>query len=149
MNSRGGYHSLKWDIENGNIVNIVESEEPPTLSLEEKWITNSPDFDCGWVSPDCKTYWCSYMEHLDLASHICEVVYKISPRFTPDDYLLDRGWIKVYSNDGWTGDWTKINDNQIKMLDNMGIKHFTSPEKDYNELIQFKNDFIDWKNRGN
>lgn len=148
MNSRGGYHSLKWDIENNNIVQIIESEEKPILDLASVWFVNSKNFKCGWVSPDCMTYSCDWMEHISLANHICQVIYHRYDSSLSDEFLFNHGWIKVYS-EGWTGDWEKINDNQIRLMENMKIKYHISPDMDYNQLIQFKNDFIDWKNRRN
>lgn len=148
MNSRGGYHSLKWDIENNNIVQIVESETKPILDLASAWTINAKNFKCGWVSPDCTTYSCSYMEHISLAHHICQVIYQKHDWSLSDDFLFNQGWIKVY-NDGWTGDFEKINDNQIRLMENMGIKHHVYKDYDYNQLKGFIVDYVDWmsKNR--
>lgn len=146
MNDYGGYHSLKHDIETGNIVKVVEQDNKPVLDLSDRYYVNDADFHCGWVSPDCNTYSCGYMEHLDLAEDICEFVYKRFGDNRCDDFLLEQGWIKVYT-EGWTGDWERINDEQIRLMENKGIKHHVSPNMDYTQLVEFKNDWIKWKNR--
>lgn len=146
MNDVGGYHSLKYDIKAGNVVRIVESDTEPLLELSDKYYVNDDKFHCGWVSPDCITYSCGYMEHIYLAEDICKSFYKNFSSVTCDDFLLEHGWMKVY-NEGWTGNWSKVNNEQIKLMEDKGIKHHLSPELDYEQLIEFKDYWSKWKNR--
>lgn len=144
VNRLGGYHSLHYDIEHGNIVKIIESDEEPVLELVEAWNINEDNFKCGWVSPGCITYSCGYMEHISLATYICSVIYH-RYGMCADDFLFSKGWIKVY-NEGWTGDFTKINDNQIKFMEDKKIKHHVYKDYDYEQLKDFRRDFTDWYN---
>ena len=121
MNDVGGYHWLGPDIKSGNIVKIIESNSKPELSLEEEFGKNEKHFSCGWLSPECDSYSCGYMEHIDLADKICKDLY--DKHFCVcDDFLLDNGWIKV-TRDGWYGNWDKINDDQINFLESKNIKY--------------------------
>jgi len=120
MNPYGGYHSLKYDIEHGNIVNIIESEEEPKLELWQEYEVNNENFHYGWVSPDCITYGCNYMGHTSLAIRICETFYNKIGNLA-DDWLLEHGWVKV-DNQGWLGYLWKMNDKQVKWLEQNSIK---------------------------
>lgn len=122
MNPLGGYHSLHYDIEAGNIVEIVESENPPALNLSDAWGINEPDFNRGWIAPDCTTYSCGYMEHYALARDICRVKYNKTGELNFEDLLTDKGWIRV-CHWGWDCNWKKVNDKQILLVESIVNKN--------------------------
>lgn len=118
MNDLGGYHTLKPD--NPSIVKIVLSEEKPKLDLKDAYPINDPDFKCGWISPDCTTYSCGYMEHIDCAMAIREYLYDKKGEVIADDHLLDCGWVKLLSGQRWLGYLHKMNDKQMKFIEDRG-----------------------------
>ena len=124
MNSMGGYHSLNYDIEHGNIVNIIESDTEPLIGHDVE-LTHT--FDYGWVSPECKPFVCAYGGHLTLAAKLAFMKYQYEEA-TPDDYLLQNGWAKVNRDETgktiWIGDLFKMDDSQIKWLEQNKIEPF-------------------------
>lgn len=144
MNDVGGYHWLQPDIDAGNVVRIIESDTKPVLSLNEVYEVNSPNFKYGWLSPECVSYSCDVMGHIDLSEKICNEIYN-KPYFPrSDDWLLDQGWIKIY-HDGWFGHWEFINDEQIEWLEAHNIKC----QFDANMTSEHLKEMRDWfiKNR--
>lgn len=127
MNRLGGYHHLPYN--SPEIVAIIESEAEPELELFQKYFVNSSNFNYGWLSPECVSYSCLYMGHIRLANDICRKLYNKDSSLN-DDFLLDMGWIKVYSTE-WYGDWNKINNKQIKFLEEKNIKNFTDELEQY------------------
>lgn len=122
MNRVGGYHTLKPD--NPSIVKIVLSEEEPELDLKDAYPINDPDFRCGWISPDCTTYSCGYMEHINCAMAIMEHLYGQSEDVTADDTLLDSGWVKLLSGQRWLGYLDEMNDEQIRFIEDRGWEKY-------------------------
>ena len=107
MNKCGGYHSF-YDKE---CIAIIESDTWPALSSHYdlfKGIINSKNFNYGWIDPLGNTYMCQYMEHASLAHELVTMNYKIEYSKSklvedkvnaPDEFLLQKGWIKVFSGD--------------------------------------------------
>ena len=104
MNKCGGYHQFYAP----ECIAIIESDTWPSLSSHYelfKGIVNSDKFNYGWIDPLGNTYSCQYMGHASLASELVTMNYKIE--YTkkraedkidaPDDFLLNKGWIKVLS----------------------------------------------------
>lgn len=104
MNKCGGYHTF-YEPE---CIAIIESDTWPSLSSHYdlfKGIINNEKFNYGWIDPLGNTYSCQYMGHASLASELVTMNYKIE--YTdyivkdkinaPDDFLLNKGWIKVLS----------------------------------------------------
>lgn len=118
MNCWGGYHTLKPD--DPDIVKIVLSEEEPELDLKDAYPINDPDFKCGWLSPDCDTYSCGYMEHWRCADAIMNYLFGKSDDVIADDNLLDLGWVKIESGCRWIGFLHKMNDKQMKFIEDRG-----------------------------
>jgi hypothetical protein len=107
MNKCGGYHSF-YEPE---CIAIIESDTWPSLSSHYdifKIKINNPKFNYGWIDNLGNTYICSYMEHAAIASDLVKLHYpaeysksslvenKIN---APDEFLLEKGWIKVFSGD--------------------------------------------------
>ena len=137
MNRLGGYHHLPYD--DPEIVCVVESEKKPKLKLFEKYLVNRPDFKYGWLSPDCTSYSCSYMGHINLANDICcELYNKDATGMVAlyDEFLLDNGWIKV-GRSGWYGRWEKISDQQVEFLESKNIKCLIDDE--YIDVLRKEN----------
>jgi hypothetical protein len=125
MNKVGGYHPVFTD----EVIAIIESNTWPSLSTHYelfKGLVNNKSFNCGWIDPLGNTYICRYMGHAALASDLVILLY--SEDYTkskmvqsgidaPDDFLLNKGWIKVmqgqpvhiYYDD-------KVSDEAIKKL---------------------------------
>ena len=105
MNKCGGYHTFC----KSDCIAIIESDTWPTLATHFelfKGIVNRSGFKYGWIDPLGNTYSCQYMEHASLAEDLVAIHYKVEyPKSTlvksrinaPDDFLLDKGWIKVLS----------------------------------------------------
>lgn len=105
MNKCGGYHSF-YEPE---CIAIIESDTWPSLSSHYdlfKGIINSKNFNYGWIDPLGNTYSCQYMAHAALAQELVVMNYKIEYSKSslvkekinaPDDFLLHKGWIKVFS----------------------------------------------------
>lgn len=106
MNKIGGYHQF-YEPE---CVAIIESDTWPSLSSHYdlfRGIVNNDKFNYGWIDPLGNTYMCRYMGHASLASELVIINYKVeyTKKKTednidaPDDFLLNKGWIKVFSGD--------------------------------------------------
>ena len=107
MNKCGGYHSF---IESECIA-IIESDTWPSLSTHYdlfKDIVNNSNFNYGWIDTLGNTYMCQYMCHASLATELVTINYpKEYTRWrmendkvnAPDDFLLEKGWIKVLTGD--------------------------------------------------
>lgn len=120
MNDYGGYHPLPADSK--EIVQIVTSEEPPNLSVYELYPANSPNFYNGWMSPDGITFECGMYGHIGCAVKLCKEFHVPEiGTIHGDEALLEQGWIKVMHGN-WYGNWRKINDNQVQILEGLGIK---------------------------
>lgn len=107
MNKCGGYHSF-YEPE---CVAIIESDTWPSLSTHYelfKSIINNSNFNYGWIDTLGNTYMCQYMGHASLATELVTInypnewtKYRASENSynNPDDFLLNKGWIKVLSGD--------------------------------------------------
>lgn len=128
MNDRGGYHPLPRDSK--EIVAIIESDQRPKLRLFQMYSVNNANFRYGWLSPDCTSYSCSYMCHMDCANDIVDELYrgKTMVDSHADDFLLKNGWIKV-TNSGWFGWPNKISLEQINFLGGHNIRNYLEVEK--------------------
>lgn len=105
MNKMGGYHQF-WAPE---CIAIIESDTWPSLSSHYdlfKGIINNEKFNYGWIDHLGNTYSCQYMGHASLAHELVTMNYKIEYTNSvlvanginaPDDFLLKKGWIKVFS----------------------------------------------------
>lgn len=120
MNSVGGYHHLPRD--DKEIVAIIESDEPPRLSLFETYPANVPNIRNGWMAPDGTTFSCGYMGHIGCAQSIRKEfgLSDVRGNGQPDEILLDNGWIKIMQGT-WYGRWRKVTDVQMVALQNAGI----------------------------
>lgn len=129
MNDLGGYHSLKYCQK--EIVEIIESETKPKIDLIRVYPIAKDRVAHGWMSPECVIYTCDYYGHVGCAKKICEEFYD-GPFYrnesgnlinAPDEKLLNNGWIKILSWK-WLGLLWKVNDKQIKRLEELDIKEF-------------------------
>ena len=118
MNDLGGYHTHKPTAP--DVVAIVERATKPCISVYIQYPYNRRTFETGWISPDCNTFSCDYMGHYKLADKIASELYGCDDLCTADDFLLDRGWIKV-NHKRAVFDWEKINDRQAEYLKDRGI----------------------------
>jgi hypothetical protein len=103
MNKVGGYHSVFTD----EVIAIIESDTWPSLSSHYelfKDLINNEKFNYGWIDSLGNTYTCRYMGHAALAADLVTLFYleefKNSELYinginAPDDFLLEKGWIKV------------------------------------------------------
>lgn len=109
------------DLKESHIITTIRSEEKPKFEIEKTYAINESNFNFGWISPNCTTFSCGEYGHIGLACRLCEE-YDIKgiKTITPDDNLLENGWIKVTPK-GWMGWWDKINDKQIEFLNNRNI----------------------------
>lgn len=121
MNRLGGYHHLPADSK--EIVRIVESEQPPDVSVYEFYPSGLPGMQNGWMSPDASTFTCGAYGHLDCAEKLC-TEFNVLPRNPagPDETLFAQGWVKIMSGT-WYGLWRSVNDKQIQELERLGIKY--------------------------
>lgn len=107
MNKCGGYHSFYKP----ECIAIIESDTWPSLSTHYdlfRSIVNNENFKYGWIDPLGNTYMCQYMEHASLATELVTINYPNEwTRYitsedsynNPDDFLLNKGWIKVLTGD--------------------------------------------------
>lgn len=66
------------------------------------FVTEGPnEHKCGYLSPDGIFYPCLYAQHLWLAAGLAHKFHIVSET-TPDDALLDAGWMMLNVN-GWHG----------------------------------------------
>ena len=105
MNKVGGYHPVFKD----EVIAIIESDTWPSISTHFelfKDLVNSEQFNYGWIDPLGNTYSCRYMGHASLAQDLVALFYSeeysesksvLAGINAPDDFLLDKGWIKVLS----------------------------------------------------
>ena len=104
MNKNGGYHTFYKP----DCIAIIESDTWPSLSSHYdlfKGIINNEKFNYGWIDHLGNTYSCRYMEHASLAHELVTMNYKVEWTDSivkdninaPDDFLLNKGWIKVLS----------------------------------------------------
>ena len=105
INKMGGYHTVNEE----EVIAIIESDTWPSLSSHYalfQGIVNNPKFDYGWIDLLGNTYSCNYMGHASLASDLVTMNYKVEYTKSklveeginaPDDFLLNKGWIKVLS----------------------------------------------------
>ena len=104
MNKMGGYHTVNKE----EVIAIIESDTWPSLSSHYdlfKGIINNEKFNYGWIDHLGNTYSCRYMGHASLASELVTMNYKVEWTDSivkdninaPDDFLLNKGWIKVLS----------------------------------------------------
>lgn len=105
MNKCGGYHSFY----ESECIAIIESDTWPSLSSHPdifKGIINNRNFNYGWIDTLGNTYSCQYMGHASLAQDLVVMNYKIEYSKStlvkekinaPDEFLLQKGWIKVFS----------------------------------------------------
>lgn len=123
VNQRGGWCTISND---DKPVRIIESDTWPKLSLEEVFPKNNDKFRYGWVSPECDTYSCEYMEHAECASKICEAFgYPsiIDGRINaPDDILIQKGWAKIMPRQKCYYSDRNVNDAVVKWLDERGYR---------------------------
>ena len=54
----------------------------------------------GWLSPEGKFHACAYWDHIDCAYEILEKQYGYAHFYnnTPDEDLIQKGWIKLYTS---------------------------------------------------
>lgn len=122
MNANGGYHHLPAD--SSEIVRIVNSEEPPNLSVYELYPVNSPKLYNGWMAPDGTTFACSSYGHIGCADKLCKEFHVPEiGTIHGDEALLEHGWIKIMHGE-WYGRWGKISDRQVLSLEKLGVKSF-------------------------
>lgn len=105
MNKMGGYHQF-YEPE---CIAIIESDTWPSLSSHYdlfKGIINNEKFNYGWIDHLGNTYSCQYMGHASLANELVAMNYKVEYTESklveeginaPDEFLLNKGWIKVLS----------------------------------------------------
>ena len=105
MNKMGGYHQF-YEPE---CIAIIESDTWPSLSSHYdlfKRIINNEKFNYGWIDHLGNTYSCQYMGHASLANELVAMNYKVEYTESklveeginaPDEFLLNKGWIKVLS----------------------------------------------------
>ena len=105
MNKCGGYHQFYAP----ECIAIIESDTWPSLSSHYgifKGIMNNERFNYGWIDHLGNTYMCRYMGHASLANELVTMNYpKEYTKYrlgedsynAPDDFLLNKGWIKVLS----------------------------------------------------
>ena len=87
------------------------------------FIVNKWKFKSGWLAPDCTTYSCGFMEHIDLAEDLCKFFnIETDNLHIADDVLLERGWVKV-GMDGWIGIINKMNNQQFEFLESRNIRN--------------------------
>ena len=103
MNKVGGYHTFYKP----ECIAIIESDDWPSLSTHYdlfRGLVNGKNFKCGWIDTLGNTYSCPYMGHASRASELVHMYYSTEyPKYTlvekginaPDDFLLNKGWIKV------------------------------------------------------
>lgn len=119
MNNVGGFHHLPAD--SPEIVQIIESDERPKLSAYRQYQVNDKEIKDGWMHPNGTTFTCGAFGHISCASNLCEEFnVPNSGTIHDDEALLEHGWIKIF-NGSWYGRWGKINDTQIKVLDELGL----------------------------
>lgn len=118
MNDMGGYHTHRPDEK--DVVAIIESYKKPNISVFKQYPINNAMFHTGWVSPDCTTFSCGYMEHIGLAMKIVEELFAIPEHVVADDFLLDLGWIKVMHGK-YLFHYGKINNKQAVFLQEKGF----------------------------
>lgn len=53
---------------------------------------------CGWLSPIGKFYSCQEYGHVNLAEQLVQEYYRTEQTTVPDEYLLERQWIKLYED---------------------------------------------------
>lgn len=129
MNECGGYHHCKPDDE--DVVQIIESETEPILSVYKQYKVNDPKIAHGWMAPDGTTFSCEWMGHMGLARKLCGQLHVTQkPSNHEDDDLLAAGWIKI-SEGKWYGDWDKINDTQVRKLESLDMKHLGGADDDF------------------
>ena len=106
MNKVGGYHTC-WK---PDVKCIIEADEWPSIASHKELFShniNNPEFSCGWIDTLGNTYMCNYMQHASLAHDLVVMCYK--QEYTtykeahnninvPDDFLIDKGWIKVFNS---------------------------------------------------
>ena len=99
-------------------------DEKPTLGLEDRFPKNTPDFDCGWVSPEGDTYSCEMFEHVALERALAE---KFSKELKEDNtykidwWLLQHGWAKVNSKGEYLVFLRHTTDTLIRKLQSLDI----------------------------
>jgi hypothetical protein len=105
MNKMGGYHQFYAP----ECIAIIESDTWPSLSSHYdlfKGIINNEKFNYGWIDHLGNTYSCQHMGHASLAHELVTMNYQIEYTKSafvenginaPDDFLLNKGWIKVLS----------------------------------------------------
>lgn len=121
MNSLGGYHHLP--AESPEIVEIIQSEEPPNLSVYRMYPVNPRKICNGWMSPEGTTFSCSSYGHIECAIDLCkEFNVPEAGTIHGDEALLEHGWIKI-TGGRWYGRWNKINDHQIEVVEALNLIH--------------------------
>lgn len=140
INDRGGYCTVSTE----DIIQIVEQNSPPKLSLSDIYSVDDPNFKYGWLSPDCIKYGCDYGEHYQLAIKICEEFFPEEFVAHEDDFLQQKGWIKV---DGktWVGEFSKISNKQAEFLLNNGFTERITGISTFSEY----QDFLKWRKISN
>ena len=51
--------------------------------------------DLQWLSPEGKTYPCSYMEHISTAYELAKSYKDYDRDSRPDEFLMERNWIHI------------------------------------------------------
>lgn len=95
VNKRGGHCYFDEEIEKKNgflyFKVVLENESP--LTREEMFPKNSDKFFYGWIDPIGNTYTCSFENHYDCASEICEELN--FEGYNPEKTLEDKGWLRI------------------------------------------------------
>ena len=129
LNSVGGFHTLDPD----RLVKIIESEEEPVLAIEDQYPIVNHGVANGWLSPEGVLFECDSWGHSECAQRLCENknVPAVLTAINFDDQLLYNGWMKI-RNWKWFGMMEKINDKQVSVVEEFGLKGDYS----YSETIE-------------
>jgi hypothetical protein len=92
----------------------------------------------GWISPKGRVYHCDYGDHLDLSFEIASKVINVKYTTTPDDKLMDLGWISfrkgmVYARKSLTQKQVdSLYDHIIDVINDETCKYIVFNDKKFN-----------------
>lgn len=58
-------------------------------------LESNPPINLGWLSPNGRFFEAGYLEHLEKARDICREIYGIEEPSTPDEILMEKGWVHI------------------------------------------------------
>lgn len=106
-----GYHHPMCDEEIHNLKEQIYDDIYKTAIgrefLENCIISKNPEdrYDAAWISPEGKFYGAlgetTDLLHLNLAQQICTKIDEVDIMFEADEYLSERGWIKVHHDEAY------------------------------------------------